>query len=481
MTRNKLYYGDNLDVLQRHVPDESVSLVYLDPPFKSMRDYNILFEEQDGTRASAQIKAFKDTWQWDSTSSLAYEDVVESGGPASLCLQGFRKILGPTDMLAYLSMMAPRLKELRRVLKPTGLLYLHCDPTASHYLKVLLDSVFAADNFRNEIVWCYAGGGIPKNDFPRKHDVILRYSKSVDYFYQPDYRPYSRGTQQRGRTKVKGKYFEQGLRKEGTPVNDWWDDVPKITSPTDPEKLGYPTQKSKALLRRIIETSSQPGDIVLDPFCGCGTTIEVAELLDRPWVGIDITHLAINLIKHRMQGAFGDEIDDEYEVIGEPVTWMDAQALASEDPYQFQFWALGLVKARPEEERKGRDRGIDGRLYFHDGKDGKTKQVIFSVKSGKIGPRDVRDLRGVVEREGAEIGVLISMKSPTRDMRKEAASAGFYESPFGSKHPKVQLLTIDELLSGKKVDRPRTYADATFRDTPRAASGLEEQGSLDLD
>jgi len=471
---NTLYYGDNLDILRRYIADESVDLIYLDPPFNSARAYNVLFAEHDGTKAAAQVRAFEDTWAWDESAARAFQEIVELVGGPSLALQAFRTLLGTNDLLAYLAMMAPRLVELRRVMKSTATLYLHCDPTASHYLKVLLDSIFGPRMFRNEIVWCYAGGGIPKKDFPRKHDIILRYTKSMEYFFNPVFRPYSPGTLQRGRTPVKGKYFDAGLREEGTPVNDWWADVPKITSPTDPEKLGYPTQKSEALLERILQASSVEGMTVLDPFCGCGTAVAVAQKTERDWIGIDITHLAINLVRHRLHSTFG--ADAKYKVIGEPVSLPDAEDLAASDPYQFQWWALGMVGARPVEQKKGSDKGVDGRLYFHDaGAGGATKQIIFSVKAGKASSPHVRDLVGVIDREKAAIGVLISMQEPTREMRKEAASAGFYSSPWGTTHPRVQLLTIAELLSGKSVDYPPTQANVTLKKAAKAGGPAAKQ------
>jgi site-specific DNA-methyltransferase (adenine-specific) len=289
-----LYCGDNLDVLRRHVADQTVDLIYLDPPFNSGANYE-----------AAPLKGFADTWRWDDAAARSHQETIEKGGRVADAMRAFRSFLGDGNVLAYLSMMAPRLVELRRVLKGTGTVYLHCDPTASHYLKLLMDAVFGAENFRNEIVWCYAGGGIPRRDFPRKHDVILRYSVSDKYFYAPVLRPYSEGTRQRGRTRVKGKYFAAGLHPEGTPVNDWWADLAKITSPTDPEKLGYPTQKSEALLERILTASSKEGDLVLDPFCGSGTTLAVAKKMARRWLGIDINRFAIELTEHRLQTARG--------------------------------------------------------------------------------------------------------------------------------------------------------------------------------
>lgn len=277
--------------------------------------------------------------------------------------------------------------------------------------------------------------------------------------------------------------------RDGTPIQDIWAYQPYTEGslhgtddgidadvawmgPTDPERLGYPTQKPDGLLGRIILASSNPGDLVLDPFCGCGTAVFTAHRLDRRWIGIDITHLAINLIKYRLRDGFGDEVRTTYKVIGEPVSVPDAAALADEDPFQFQCWALGLVHARPTEQKKGADKGIDGRLYFHDEKDGThSKQVIFSVKGGNVSVSQLRDLRGVVEREKAAIGCFLSMQEPTQPMRKEAASAGFYKSPWdGRQYPRLQLLTIEQILvDGARVEMPPTkHTTTTFRRAGRA-------------
>jgi hypothetical protein len=255
----------------------------------------------------------------------------------------------------------------------------------------------------------------------------------------------------------------------GSPVQNLWDDISPINSQAQ-ERLGYPTQKPEQLLERIIKTSSDEQDLVLDPFCGCGTAIAVAERLKRRWIGIDLRHLAITLIKHRLENAYQGAA--KYEVIGEPVSLSDAEALAQSDPYQFQLWALGLVGARPSELKKGADKGIDGRLFFHDDPNGDTKQIIISVKAGEhIGSAFVRDLVGTITREAAQIGVLISMAEPTRDMRKEAASAGFYKSPWGT-HPRIQLLTVQELLEGKRIDYPPSQqVNRTFKKAKKAATG----------
>lgn len=553
---NTLYYGDNLDILRRYLGDESVDLIYLDPPFNSNQDYNVLFTQQDGAQAAAQIKAFEDTWKWDQSAARLFEETVEGGGRVSLVLQALRRFLGETDMLAYLSMMAPRLVELRRVLKESGSIYVHCDPAASHYLKVLMDAVFGPGNFLNEIIWkrTYAHGAIRR--WGPVHDTLLFYQKSeartwnrikqahTERYVSSKYRY----EDERGRYRLvvltgpgrregdsgrpwkgvdptsAGRHWavpsklirealgeevpaemtvqqkldlldDQGLihwpRKgggslgtpevkryleEGQPLQDVITDVFPINSQAA-ERLGYPTQKPEALLERIILASSNPGDVVLDPFCGCGTSIAAAQKLGRMWIGIDITHLAINLVRHRLRDSFGSAV--KFEVVGEPVTEQDAEELATTDPYQFQWWALGLVGARPNEQKKGADRGIDGRLYFHDeGTGGATKQIVFSVKAGKITPAHLRDLAGVLDREKAAIGVLISMKEPTRDMRREAASAGFYSSPWGTRHSRVQLLTIAELLSGKRVDYPPTQANVTLKRAPKVEKPQSEQPKL---
>jgi len=483
---NILYYGDNLDVLRRHIKDESVDLIYLDPPFKSNQDYNVLFAEQDGTRAAAQIKAFEDTWRWDRASARAYQQVVERGGKVSQAMQAFRLFLGDTDTLAYLSMMAPRLVELHRVLKPTGSIYLHCDPTASHYLKLLLDAIFGPRCFKNEIIWSYRRWPSPVKHFQRMHDVLLFYSKkpesprtfNVEYEESsPSYLKRFKGHTQMLDPETKTRKITLEEQSKGLPRRDVWEI--SIIAGSKKERLGYPTQKPESLLERVIKASSNDGDVVLDPFCGCGTTIAVAQRLNRHWIGIDVTHLAITLIKHRLQDAFGDRAS--FRVIGEPVSIPDAQTLAQQDQYQFQWWALGLVGARPIEQKKGADKGIDGRLYFHDEANGGTKQIILSVKAGQTTVSQVRDLRGVIEREKAELGVLISMMEPTQPMRAEAAGAGFYVSAWsGKSYPRLQILTIAELFAGRGIDYPRYGGNVTFKRAPRNRVSEEQTLYLPL-
>jgi len=344
---NQLYYGDNLDILRRYIKDETVDLIYLDPPFNSKATYNVLFGERNGSQAAAQIKAFDDTWTWDESAARAYQETVEAGGKVSQAMQAFRMFLGDSNMLAYLAMMAPRLVELRRVLKPTGSIYLHCDPTASHYLKMLMDAAFGVGNFRNEIVWLHSLGAAHRGDgFPSKHDTILYYSKSSECKFiklrgevTPQMNAKYSHQDEDGRYML--SYGKKYYLKGGKQITDAWD-IPTMAA-TAKERLGYPTQKPEALLERIIQASSNEGDLVLDPFCGSGTTVAVAQRLGRRWIGIDITHLAIGLMKHRLRDSFGDGVD--YEVIGEPVSLPDAQALAESDPFQFQWWALGLVGA----------------------------------------------------------------------------------------------------------------------------------------
>jgi len=556
MSENFLYYGDNLDILRRYIKDESVDLIYLDPPFNSNATYNVLFAEHNGTGSAAQIKAFADTWVWDQTAAETYHFAVEAGGKVSEALQAFMKLLGTSNMMAYLSMMAPRLVELRRVLKPTGSIYLHCDPTAGHYIKLIMDAVFDARNFTNEIVWkrTHSHGGAKR--FGPVHDLIFFYRKSGKYIWNVQQVGYSeqyitrfyRFTDADGRkyrltdltgagtrhgssgkpwkgidpTTVGRHWAVPGYVREllpnpktktvqealdqldeigrimwpkkqggkphfkrflddlaGVDIQDIWTDIPPISSHAN-ERLGYPTQKPELLLERIINASSNKGDVILDPFCGCGTAVAVAQHLKRKWIGIDITHVAINLIKRRLHDAFGNKL--KYEVIGEPVSLPDAEALAKQDPYQFQWWALGLVGARPVEAKKGADKGIDGRLYFHD-EVNKTKQVILSVKSGHISVKDVRDLRGVLDREKADIGVLITFQQPTRPMRVEATEAGFYHSPIWRKdYPRMQIISIDDLLEGKRIDMPPLHeVNATFRKGVMNNRETGEQESLPLD
>ena len=525
---NTLYYGDNLDILRRYITDESVDLVYLDPPFNSNQNYNVLFKEKNGSQAASQIRAFEDTWTWSTDDEELYADLLTKGDKVADCLKAFRTFLGPCDMLAYLVMMAPRLVELRRVMKPTASIYLHCDPAASHYLKMLMDAVFHPENFLNEIIWKRTSAHNDPVKWGSVHDVLLYYSGKGKAVWNPIYLEHSeeyltrfRNLDPDGRKWTDADLTAKGLSgggytyeykgitslwrvppetmkrldaegrlhftkkggirlkryledTPGIPIQDVITDINPINSQAA-ERLGYPTQKPEELLERIIKASSNEGDLVLDPFCGCGTTIAAAQKLGRRWIGIDITHLAITLMKKRLLDAFGTVAI--FDVVGEPTSPPDAAALAESDPYQFQWWALGLVGARPVDQKKGADKGIDGKIVFQGEKPGEFEQVMISVKAGHLLANHVRDLRGVVEREKAAIGVLISMEEPSKPMQTEAATAGFYESKtWGKKYPKIQLLTVAQLLAGKKIDMPPIrQVSQTFKKAERHRSKGGEQ------
>jgi len=522
MDTNVLYYGDNLDILRYHIPDKSIDLIYLDPPFNSKANYNILFKEPSGEQSAAQIKAFGDTWHWDRAAEDTFQDIILNAPPrVAKLVDAVIEGLGRNDVTAYLVMMTIRLVELHRVLKDTGSLYLHCDPTASHYLKMVLDAIFGPLNFRNEIIWKRSHSHNSARRYGPIHDTLLFYSKASSYKWSDtriDYEPQyvdrffkfddndGRGTYWTGdltgtgirhgetgkawrgfnptlknrhwmyppsdldKLDADGRIFwpkKQGAwpklkrylsEAKGVPLQDIFDDIYSLATMGGPkgERLGYPTQKPEALLERIINASSNEGDIVLDPFCGCGTALVVAQKLNRKWIGIDITHLAIAVMKSRLEDSFpGIKVD----VMGEPEDLSGAKALARQDRYQFQWWALSKIKAKPfpEERRKGADKGIDGVIDFVDRDEGSGKQVmkraVVSVKSGHVHVRDIRELKDVASQQA--MGVFITLEPPTREMKTEAVSAGNYHSPLWDKdYPKIQILTIAELLGGKGVDMP---------------------------
>jgi site-specific DNA-methyltransferase (adenine-specific) len=539
MTKNTLYYGDNLAILKEHIADQSVDLVYLDPPFNSNRSYNVLFKDESGADSDAQITAFDDTWHWNQHTEALYHALIAEASPAVAGVVGaLRQFIGPNQMMAYLVMMAARLVELHRVLKPTGSLYLHCAPTASHYLKVVLDAVFGVENFRNEIVWVRTTAkSLMTRRLPNNHDIILCYQKTDDAVWNEDavFVPYDLNNldektakkythrDQDGRlyqltdltnpnpdrpnltyeflgvTKVwrwtkerMQKAYDDGLvvqprpgsvprykryldEQRGKPMADVWTDIPPINSQAA-ERLGYPTQKPLALLERIIEASSTPGDVVLDPFCGCGTSVAAAQKLGRRWLGIDVTHLAIALQKYRLEDMFPGI---SFTVVGEPATVGAARQLAGDDRYQFQWWALSLVQAKPlggdggRKGKKGKDRGIDGVINFVDDSSGKPKQALVQVKSGKVKSGDIRDLRGVIEREGAALGLFITLEPPSKEMATEAAVSGLYHSPgWGQDYPRLQILTIEQLLNGATPQMPPAHG--TFKAAPKAGASAQQ-------
>ena len=544
---NTLYYGDNLDILRQHVGDESVDLVYLDPPFNSNASYNVPFKDRSGEESPAQIKAFTDTWEWTQESERTYEQeiVLNPETPPNVkdMITAFRQFIGSNAMMAYLVMMTPRLVELLRVLKPTGSIYLHCDPTASHYLKLAMDAVFGNENFRNEIIWkrttAHSDVAQGARHMGRIHDTLLRYSKSkhptwntvyipyddryIERIYRysdPDGRKYQTQPlharkpggdtlyEWKGKLPPPGRYWafsKENMRKlddegrivysrtgvprykiyldesRGRSLQDIWDDVAPVHQ-LPKERLGYPTQKPAVLLERIVQASSNEGDVVLDPFCGCGTAVAAAEKLKRRWTGIDVTHLAVALMKNRLKTAFDIVPGRDYEVVGEPADVGGAHALAEQDRYQFQFWAMSLLEAFPREQAKrGADRGIDGVVYFIDGPRRSPQKAIVQVKSGRVSSPLIRDLKGTVEREKAALGLFITLEEPTRDMRTEAVSAGFYRSEVWQRDfPKLQIRTVEELLDGRGFElppHPSMYQAAQRVGRPEGRqAGLEEAG-----
>lgn len=526
-----LYYGDNLGVMREHLKDASVDLIYLDPPFNSKRDYNVLFKSPKGEAAEAQITAFEDTWHWNMQAEREFEELMhQPNTDVAELMRALRSFLGENDMMAYLTAMAIRLLEMHRVLKETGSLYLHCDPTASHYLKIVLDGIFGGECFQNEIIWkrssAHSDSGQGARHYGRITDTILFYCKSEsESTWHPLYRPYDDKYIERdyrrvdpdgrryrldniqgpGGEKKGNPYYEvMGVKRywryskekmneliaagriiqtspgavpqykryldegKGIQVQNLWDDVAVINNRAD-EYLGYPTQKPLALLERIIEASSNEGDVVLDPFCGCGTAVHAAQKLKRDWLGIDITHLAVSLIEKRMKDAFGSDL--KFEVVGTPQDLEAARDLALRNRYQFQWWATSLVNAQPyQAKKKGADSGIDGVKYFHDVDEEGPKKILVSVKSGKLKADDVRAFNHVREREKAEIGLFITLSKPTAGMVSDAAAAGFYTYADRSerKVPRMQILTIEDLLSGKKrAEHPDQQPDVNFKKAKR--------------
>ncbi len=539
-TGNRLYYGDNLDILREHLADESVDLIYLDPPFNSNASYNILFRSPSGAGADASIEAFDDTWVWGPSAAGAMMDITESGNhKLHILMQAMRTAIGENAMMAYLAMMAVRLQELHRVLKPTGSLYLHCDPTASHYLKLVLDAVFGAENFRNEIVWQRTSAkGDAKNKFGAVHDIILFYAKSSSAILRPthakkdeeysarfrlddddgrgryrlapldspsprpnliyDYRGFSPPAKgwrisrdvmvsldlegrlhfpktSNGRISRKHYLAEQ----EGRKVADVWTDLPPLQA-VSAERLGYPTQKPRALLERIISASSNPGDVVLDPFCGCGTAVDAAQKLGRRWIGIDITHLAIGLIEKRLREGYGDAA--RFETIGSPRDLASAQHLATDDPHQFQQWITLRLGGWPwMGGKKGGDRGVDGYFYYV-GEGGQTETGVISVKAGNnVNPAMVRDLGRVMQRDGHRIGLFVCAAAPTRGMEQEADSHGLVQTEFG-RFPALQIFTLAELFADRHPRLPPLVSPnrRAPRVETRASHLAGAQGGLDL-
>ncbi|NJL20262.1 MAG: site-specific DNA-methyltransferase [Leptolyngbyaceae cyanobacterium SM1_3_5] len=537
----KLYYGDNLQVLRNSIKDETVDLVYLDPPFNSAANYNILFKSPTGDGSTAQIEAFEDTWQWGTESEILLEQMKFIHGELAQFLHFLVDALGRNAMSAYLVMMAARLVELHRVLKPTGSLYLHCDPTASHYLKVILDRIFGNENYRNEIIWQRTNVHNDSKTWSKVSDTIFFYTKSNQFTWNPLYAPHTEAY-----LKSKYRYCEPDGRiyrldnmtspaprpnmmyewkGHASPPNGWryspetmakldaegrlwypdskskrpqlkryldqsagtifgsvWTDIAPLNSMAK-ERLGYPTQKPVALMERIVQASSNPGDIVLDPFCGCGTAVHAAEKLGRSWIGIDITHLAISLIENRLLCAFPGIA---FEVVGTPTDLDGAKDLADRDKYQFQWWACSLVNAQPYGgKKKGADGGIDGQIFFNDYQKGKStlEKIIVSVKGGNnVSLTMLKDLIATVSGNKAAMGFFVTLTPPTKPMLKEAAAVGFYRAGNGQQYPKIQILTIEGLLGG--TERPQYFdmrlGDLTYKKAQRESIAIGEQQELSL-
>lgn len=527
------YCGDNLEILDelRLIPDESVDLIYLDPPFNSRRAFNVVYKD-----SRAQELAFKDYWSWEEAAPLFTRLVDGAEAPPRLrsLLRGYRDVLieQDADLLAYLSMMTPRLVALHRVLKSTGSLYLHCDPTASHYLKAIMDAIFGADRFENEVIWKrFSSKNDPKR-YGRVHDTILFYTKSSTFTWHPqrtpveeysidknftdhddgrrftlvdltankpggdtDYewhgvRPYKGRHWAYSREKM-DQMFEAGLivfrrtgmprlkryldEQEGAPLQDVWTDIKLATS--SKERVGYPTQKPLALLERILQGSSNPGDVVLDPFCGCGTTIEACERMGRRWIGIDIARKAVEIAEERFK---------KQDLEAPTIEWVppdvDAAAALARNGLKFEEWVRRKIRAV---RYRKKDRGIDGEALFHDGQ--RSTHVLISVKGGKLNPAMVRELRGTMERERVPIAVLVSMQEPSKEMRREATHAGFIQGPDGRQIPRLQLLTVEQILEKRRrreepIDAPgRNVTEMPPPTVPTGVPKNYEQMALKLD
>lgn len=516
---NRLYFGDNIDVLVEHVADESVDLIYLDPPFNSNRNYSVIFgKNRAANESAAQIQAFEDTWRWSIDTDILLSEMSGTAPPrVADALSAYYTLLGESEALAYLVNITPRLLQLHRVLKPTGSLYLHCDPTMSHYLKVLLDSIFGAERFINEIIWkrstAHSDTKQGARHLGRLHDTILVYSKSNQHIFNTqmtDYSPEYVKSKYRhkdadgrlyrldnltgpgGAAKGNPQYEVMGVTRywrysqermdalikegrviqtrpgtvpqykryldemPGVSLQDVWTDVDPINSRAA-ERLGYPTQKPIALLERIIKTSSNPGDVVLDPFCGCGTTVDAAQRLGRKWIGIDITHLAIDVITRRLRNTFGDDVFKTIHLRGIPKDLGGAQELFGRSPLEFERWAVSMLNAEPNEKQVA-DKGVDGITRFPLSK-GQIGKLIVSVKGGKtITPSMVRDLSGTVEAQKAQMGVLITLAPATRGVADAINRGGVFTHPAnGEKFPRLQHITISELLEKKRPKVPPSF------------------------
>lgn len=521
---NTLYLGDCLNVLRDNVPDESVDLVYIDPPFNSKRDYNIFFDDKE---IQTQRIAFEDTWTLKNiTDSLAELHTLQTDNLYFLLIT-YQKVA--PHAFPYLTMMALRILELHRVLKPTGSFYLHCDPTMSHYLKTACDIIFDAKNFRNEIVWKRTTAHNDPGKYGANIDLILFYTKSDDWIWNELYLEHEEKYLARFKNKdVDGRLWQDdnltakglsgggyeyeykgskslwrvpmetmkrldaegrlhftnkgGIRlkryldeNKGTVLQALWDDISPINSQAK-ERLGYPTQKPKALLERIIQASSNEGDTVLDGFCGCGTTIDAAEGLHRSWIGVDISPIAISLIKRRLKDTYGEHLN-KFEVRGTPADEQSAIELWKQNPFAFQDWWLTEFEVFSTTFGiKGADKGIDGLAqYLVDPKNQQVIKAAFQVKGGHIQSKDIDALLGALDKHKCEIGVFLTIEVPTKPMLDTVAGAGFVEIP-GYKIPKLQILTLKDFFKNKLPKLPQV--NITFK--AAQLKGKKKQNQMKL-
>ncbi len=518
--QNLLYYGDNLEVMRKYIASESVDLVYCDPPFNSKRNYNQIYNNI-GTEDRAQAQAFVDTWTWDDHASAGFAELLANDGarftPQTVeLIKGLNAVLGKGSLLAYLVSMTLRVTEIHRVLKPTGSFYLHCDPTASHYLKLVLDSIFVPQggDYRNEIIWERTTGRKSVGQYGRVHDVIFFYTKSNAYVWNP---PTAAQTAETARghdmmSDGQGVYrmsdltgagagpsrtfgdleikppsgrhwmfdqkgideltaqgriaFSKGGRPRlktyienlpGVSLRDLWTDIGPLNSAAA-ERLGYPTQKPEALLERIVRASTNPGDVVLDAYCGCGTTIAVAQRLDRNWIGIDITYQSISLILRRLEAQFGkNAVDKEHiSLNGIPRDLASAYALAQKKDdrvrKEFEKWAILTYSSNRAiiNQKKGADAGVDGIAFFQTGHDDNAK-IIFQVKSGKVERGDIAKLHSDMLREGAALAVFLTLEPPTKAMQGEAKAVGLYSHALMQRsYDKIQIVTMQDVIENDK-------------------------------
>ncbi len=488
--KNKIYYGDNLDILRNYIETESIDLCYIDPPFNSKRNYNQIYNNV-GDEDKASAKAFVDTWTWDDMAIQGLNEIL-GGTNKNLTAQcadlinGLTSVLGKGSLLAYLVSMTLRIAEIYRVLKPTGSFYLHCDSTAGHYLKLVLDSLFCKRGgvFRNEIVWCYRKWSVTQNQFVSNHDNIFFYTKSDNNIFNTQYLPLSEGTLKRWKGKKQQAVFDSNGKRlasnlaedsKGVPMFDWWE--MSIINPAAKERLGYETQKPEKLLERIINASSNEGDLILDAYCGCGTTVAVAQKLNRKWIGIDITYRSISLILKRLQDNFGYDftqaiIDKEtqqlssapVEINGVPKDFASAKALAERiddrTRKEFEKWIiLTYSKNRAiVNETKGGDKGIDGIAYMPD-RDDKgeiiNKKALFSVKSSKtLTPSMINELNGVVEREGAACGIFLCLYPAPNLVKASKAFGNYHNNLINKDYPKIQVVCVDDIFQGAVMELP---------------------------